>query len=853
MYHIKEIFEIEKQFNSDKTKGLTSSMRQKNREKYGANQFKKKKSKSVFSSVFEAMMDPMVLILLLAFIVTLGVNIGKYLSVGQGSFYESAGIFIAIFISVFLTVFMEGRSKKAFEMLKKISDNIAVTVICDGKKNVVKKEEIVVGDVIELEAGEKVLADGRIIECNNLSVDESTLTGESGCVEKTAKLLKSKVPLAERKNMLYSGTFIVSGYAKYMVTAVGEQSEIGKIATDLGDKAVISAPLTEKLKRLSKTISVIGLISALFVFVLSVIRLKITNEINFFSVQDLFIQSIVLIVAAVPEGLPSTLAISLSLNVIKLAKSNALIKKLVATETVGCVSVICSDKTGTLTENKMTVKTVWYPDKKARSSIMNNIFHNSTAELDTQSGSKTELALLAYLKQEKVEFEKTKIINRTPFSSEIKYMATEIEQNGKKICYYKGAPEVIARFCKIPVHAEQKINEYESMSLRVIAFCHSLDGRFVFDGFSAITDKLRSDVRSSIESCKNAGITVKILTGDNAKTAQAIANELGLYGKVLSGDEIEKMSPERLRAQIRGVAIVARSTPLAKLKVVKALQELGEVVAVTGDGVNDAPAIKRADIGIAMGSGSEITKEAGDVILLDNSFSTIVKAITFGRNVFCNFQRFLSFQLTVNLSSMCIIIAFLVLGFECPFSSTCLLWLNVIMDGPLAISLGLENRSVDLAQVGPTRRKDDILSPKLLARILVHSLFIGFVVSMQKIYNFLAVPTSESSTVVFVLFVLMQLFNALNCREIRTKSVFFDFFGNKLLIVMCVITFLLQIIIISCFPQFFASTPLSSATWIKVIITASTLLWFAEGYKLILRNFKFRKTTLKKYRAVNNG
>ncbi|MGN0819080.1 MAG: HAD-IC family P-type ATPase, partial [Christensenellaceae bacterium] len=423
MYHIKEIFEIERELGSDKSKGLTSAMRRKNREKYGSNCLKKKKTKSVFSSVFEAVMDPMVLILLLAFIVTLGVNIGKYLSVGQGSFYESAGIFIAIFISVFLTVFMEGRSKKAFEMLKKISDNIAVTVICDGKKTVVKKDDLVVGDVVVLEAGEKVLADGRIIECNNLSVDESTLTGENNYIEKNDKLCKKDAPLAERKNMLYSGSFIVSGYAKYMVTAVGEQSEIGKIATDLDDKAVISAPLTEKLKRLSKTISIIGLVSALFVFVLSVIRLKITNEINFFSLQDLFIQSIVLIVAAVPEGLPSTLAISLSLNVIKLAKSNALIKKLVATETVGCVSVICSDKTGTLTENKMTVKTVWYPDKKARLNLLDNVLYNSTAELETQSGSKTELALLSYAKGEKARREEVTILNRTPFSSEIKYMS----------------------------------------------------------------------------------------------------------------------------------------------------------------------------------------------------------------------------------------------------------------------------------------------------------------------------------------------------------------------------------------------------------------------------------------------
>ncbi|MGN0819524.1 MAG: HAD-IC family P-type ATPase, partial [Christensenellaceae bacterium] len=445
------------------------------------------------------------------------------------------------------------------------------------------------------------------------------------------------------------------------------------------------------------------------------------------------------------------------------------------------------------------------------------------------------------------------ILNRTPFSSEIKYMSTALKLNGRELTYYKGAPEVIAKFCKIPYFAEQKISEYQSMSLRVIAFCHKEESNVIFDGFAAIIDKLRKDVRSSIDACKNAGITVKILTGDNAKTAQAIALELGLYGKVLSGDEIEKMSPERLRAEIKGVAIVARSTPLAKLKVVKALQELGEVVAVTGDGVNDAPAIKRADIGIAMGSGSEITKEAGDIILLDNSFSTIVKAITFGRNVFCNFQRFLSFQLTVNLSSMCIIIAFLVLGFDCPFSSTCLLWLNVIMDGPLAISLGLESRSVDLTQVGPTRRKDDILSPKLLARILVHSLFIGFVVSLQKIYNFLEVPTSEASTVIFVLFVLMQLFNALNCREIRTKSVFFDFFGNKLLLVMCVITFLLQIIIIGCFPQFFASTPLCFATWIKVIVTASSLLWFAEGYKFVLRSAGGKKLYYKKSKALNNG
>lgn len=847
--------------------GLNSNEVSDNRNKFGSNKITEKKSKTIVKRLIDALLEPMMLILVIAFTITLGINIGKTCRGESGDFYECIGIFIAIFVSVSITVIMEGKNEKAFKMLDKLSSQNTVSVMRNGSVTLVKAEDLVVGDIVYLEAGNKISADGRIISSKDFCVDESALTGESLSVKKdhNAKLSKD-TPLLDRVNCVFSGTFCEKGSCVYVVTAVGDRAQIGQIAQDLNKDRQISAPLNEKLARLGKMVTIFGVISAVFVFILSFVRLAVANQINFNSVQNIFIEAIVLIVAAVPEGLPTTVAISLTLNVLKLAKSNALIRKLVATETVGCVSVICSDKTGTLTKNQMTLtkivteKATSSPSKIKNQAIINNIAYNSTAQIINENGkqvyvgNQTEICLLQGLKSSGINYEKIRksgaISLLTPFSSQLKYMETQVNltKNGsEKVVYLKGAPEVVLQKCLMTNRVREQILDNISGEQmrggRVIAFASSERGVYKFDGFAVISDGLREDVKDAIDSCKKAGIKVKMLTGDNKETARNIAIQAGLsaYGEeVVTADYIESLSEDQLKERIQNITVIARSTPQTKLKVVKALQSLGEVVAVTGDGVNDAPAIKHADIGISMGSGSEITKQASDVVLLDNSFSTILKAITFGRNVYSNFQRFIMFQLTVNLASMSIIIVSLLMGLQSPFSSTCLLWLNIIMDGPLALSLGLEMRKQSYLTHKPVKRTDDILSTKILIRIALHSAIMCLVVTLQRFYNFLGANLYEQQTVIITMFVFFQVFNAINCREVTSQSAFKQFFSNKLLLIMIVATYLIHILIITFVPQFFGTVKLSMNMILKITILCLLIVAFSEGYKFIYRIINFR-------------
>ncbi|MBO5888926.1 MAG: HAD-IC family P-type ATPase, partial [Clostridia bacterium] len=516
--------------------GLTSNEALQYRRKYGTNEITKPKGKSLFKRILEALSEPMLIILELSAIVTLGVNIGKALKSGNGDFYECLGIVFSILISVILTVVMEGKSQKAFETLSKVYDNILVKVKRNGNLVMLKQKEIVVGDILVLESGDKIVADGRLIKSNNLKIDESTLTGESNASSKNhEEILTEKTPLAERVNMVYSGTFVTAGSGEMVVTAVGDSAEIGVIASELNLKNAVSAPLQEKLDRLGKLIAVLGLIASVFVLILSITKLFITGNVSFDTVEEAFLNSIILIVASVPEGLPTTVAIALTLNVVKLFKSNALIKKLVAAETVGCVSVICSDKTGTLTENKMKVIGVKSYSKTLNSAknINLNIALNTTAELDENGiGQPTEIALLNYLDSLKVyDYKKLRkeylVVSRELFDSSKKYMSTTVNISGKLTTFYKGAPEVILEKCLITNAEKFKILEdikfYQKEGKRVIAFATKIDNDVKFDGFSYIADTIRKDVYASVLECKNAGIKVKMLTGDNLVTAFSIA------------------------------------------------------------------------------------------------------------------------------------------------------------------------------------------------------------------------------------------------------------------------------------------------------------------------------------------
>ena len=865
--YMKSANAVANELGSDIKRGLTDKAARENAMRYGVNEITQKKQKSLFKRVIGALLEPMMLILCFALVITAGIDIGKFIKTGEADFYECIGILIAISISVALTVLMEGKSKRAFDLLNKLGDDHAVKVVRSGEERIVKKSQIVAGDIIILEAGDKVCADALIIEASELTVDESMLTGESKPSKKNANpTLKENAGIPEIKNVVFSGSFVCSGMARAIVYGVGDHAETGKLAQDVLRERTVSAPLEEKLSRLGKTVTIFGTVAATFVFVLSLIRLAVIGELNFFSVENVFVESVVLIVAAVPEGLPTTVAISLTLNVVKLAKSNALIKKLVATETVGCVSVICSDKTGTLTQNKMLVDKFvingveYSPEKRLPEAVALNIAANSTA-IDNGGeikGSATEGALILALRSSGKETEAIRrdfnIEKSEPFSSEKKMMRTVGSYNGRRYDLIKGAPEVVIGFCRLKESDKKailsEIAVYQKQGKRALAFCHKEGDLCRFDGYAIISDRLRKEVKNSVRECIGAGVRIKILTGDNAETARSIAYELGLDhgdGNVVTADRIDALDDSELMKMLPDITVIARSSPKTKLRVVTVLQKMGEVVAVTGDGVNDAPAVRHADIGIAMGSGSEITKEAGDIVLLDDSFSTIIKAISFGRNVYGNFQRFITFQLTVNLASMSIIIAYLLMGFKSPFTSICLLWLNVIMDGPLALSLGLEQRPLDILSGTIVKRSDDILSKKMMARIVAHSVFMCFIVTLQKMTDFLGADPAQSSTVVITMFVFFQLFNAINCREVLSESVFKSAFKNKLFTVTFLATFALHIVITETMPSFFGSTHLEMLLWLKITAVCSSVLWISELYKLIYRLFKKRFSTKRAY------
>lgn len=874
--------ELLSEFSSDSTKGLTSNAVEKNREKFGSNSLTKKKSDSLLKRIWDASTEPMLLMLIAAGLIALAVNIFRKVTGGESDFLECIGVFVAIALSVVISVIMEGRSAKAFEALSKINSNMTVKVVRNGKTVSVSSEDIVVGDVLLVSAGDKLPADGRLLSAVDLSVNESALTGESYPVKKDADAVidDEKLPLAERVNMLYSGTFVTEGQGKILITAVGDKTEFGKIAGELNGQSKSNTPLQEKLARLGKTITVMGVIAAAIVFISQVVSFATHGGLKIDTVMDAFITSIVLIVAAVPEGLPTIVAVSLSINIIKLSKQNALVKKMIASETIGCISVICSDKTGTLTENKMTVRYFYDNEVHENSAdltndwLVHNICLNTSADLGDNGefiGNPTECAMLNFFEASlsndsemhryKTERDDHETLFLFPFSSELKHMTTISKVDGKIVSYVKGSPECLLPMCDLSDDRLSQINTAivaaEQKAMRVIAFAHKeLDGladyseeaqhkqmesSMVFDGFVAICDPLRAEVSDAVKSCQSAGVGVKILTGDNIITAVAIAEELGLMtaGKIaLEAKDIEEMTDAQLSEKLPDICVIARSTPTVKMRVVKLLKELGNVVAVTGDGINDAPALKNADVGIAMGiSGTEVSKEASDIVLLDDSFATIVKAVEWGRNIYENFKRFISFQLTVNIASVICVFVSVLMGLKAPFTALQLLWINIIMDGPPALTLGLEPNYSDLMSRKPTDRAENIISKNMFVRIFTTGIYVSIVFLCQYHFNFLGAAPDEMGTVLFTLFVLFQLFNAFNCRELHTESIFKHLFKNKLMLGVVGLTFALQIIIIQFAGVFFGTVPLGLNMWLKLFAVSFSVIVLFELVKLLIRLF----------------
>lgn len=862
------------EFDVSLDKGLSTHQIANSKEKYGSNTFTKEKSVSLGKRLWEATCEPMLLLLVVAAIITLVVNTIKYFTGGEADFIECIGIFVAILLSVVITVVMEGRSAKAFETLNKLSDDTLVKVIRNGQTELIAQKEVVTGDILCVETGDKLPADARLIESTSLMADESALTGESMPVKKDAFIIfeDEHTSVADRTNMLYSGCFITGGNGKAVVTGVGDNTEFGKIAKELSSTDKSTTPLQEKMAVLGKRITILGSVAAGLIFIVQLIIFFMNDTASWNAIADAFISSIVLIVAAIPEGLPTIVAISLAINIMKMSKQNALVKKMIACETVGCVNVICSDKTGTLTENRMTVTKVYSeneiisPEKVKSQYLIKNFCLNGTADIRIEDknvtfiGNPTECALLVAANkagQNYKEIRKNNLIEHVfPFSSETKNMTTVIQDDDKLLILSKGSPEKILSMCDMTkvnrLKAHEQIEKFEKKAFRVIAFAHkneskisdyeenreNIENNLIFDGFVAIVDPLRKDVYDAVKRCKKSSINLKMLTGDNIVTATAIAHELHILDDehiAVEAKDLEEYDDEQLAEILPKIAVIARSTPVIKMRVVKALKSKGNVVAVTGDGINDAPAIKNADVGISMGiSGTEVSKQASDIVLLDDSFSTIVKAVQWGRGIYENFQRFIQFQLTVNLSSVVVVLTSILCGFATPFSALQLLWINIIMDGPPALTLGLEPIRGDLMDRKPTKRNASIISSTMLRCIIINGIFISFVFMLQHFTNFMGGTEEQLPTILFTLFVVFQLFNAFNSRELGNTSILKNLTSNKLMLGVFVLTFLLQVIITQFGGTVFDTVALPLSMWIKIIVVAFSVIIVSELVKLII-------------------
>lgn len=865
-----------RRLGTDGTNGLTPEQVAESRRLYGSNALTGKKPDSLLKRIWNASCEPMLIMLILAAVIASGVNIARACSGGEANFLECLGIFAAIFLSVVITVVMEGRSAKAFEALNKINEDTKVKVVRGGELQLVPQREIVVGDILSVETGDKLPADGRLLFSVELHADESSLTGESVPVDKDAGVVFKcdDIPLAERRNMLYSGTFITGGHGRMLVSAVGDQTEFGQIAGELASVVKSDTPLQQKMAKLGKRITLLGSLAAALVFLIQAVTFAANGTASLDTVSEAFITSIVLIVAAVPEGLPTIVAVSLAITIIKMSKQNTLVKKMIACETIGCINVICSDKTGTLTENRMTVTDIYsggafFPPEKLKNDFLaENFCVNSTAEVyfsETGAprfiGNPTECALLAAAHKSGVEYQACRsaaeLLYVFPFSSETKNMTSILKGEGGVRIYTKGSPEKILSLCAVSgaekETAEAAIREFQRRAGRVLAFAHrdmpeldnyacrrdEIEREMAFDGFAVISDPLRSDVPEAVARCRNAGIDLKILTGDNIVTASAIASELKLLDDshiAAEAGDLEKMSDREFAAALSGIRVIARSTPLVKMRVVNTLKSQGNVVAVTGDGINDAPAIKNADVGVAMGiTGTEVSKEASDIVLLDDSFSTIVRAVQWGRGIYENFQRFIQFQLTVNLSSVAVVLASILLGFKTPFTALQLLWVNIIMDGPPALTLGLEPIRDDLMKRRPVARASSIVSKDMLWNIALNGIFIALVFLAQERWNFLGAAPEQKSTVLFTLFVVFQLFNAFNSRELSDTSIFLNLSKNHLMLGVFALTFGLQVVITQWGGAFFNTQPLPLSVWGGILATGFSVILFAEFIKAIRR------------------
>ena len=796
--------DILSEYNTSK-EGLALKEVEKRQKEYGLNEIVEKKPTPLIVLFLSQFADILIALLIVAAIASFAI----------GDVIDAGVILLAVLLNTIFGFIQEYRSQKAMESLKGLVSKMAI-VRREGEVKEIDAKELTVGDIVILEEGIKVPADLILIQTNQLSCDESGLTGESEAVKK------------EAEDMIYMDSNVVSGNALGVVKNIGMQTEIGKIA-DIVQEDDEETPLAKRVGRLGKILSGIAIAVCIAIFILEMAQGV--------PIVETFMTAVSLAVAAIPEGLPAVLTLTLALGMNEMAKSNAIVKKLLSVETLGSCTIICSDKTGTLTENKMTVVESYYTNRD-KTHLIGKLCNNAVISGENIIGDQTDAAILTYCKDHESELER---VDEIPLDSNRKMMTTIHRLNGENnIILSKGAPEIILDKCKYIDNDGsieildgktketilEKIDEMSGHALRVIGCAYKIrdendvEKDMTFTGMLGLIDPPKKDAKKSVKECIDAGIKVIMITGDHQKTATAIAENLGILttGRVITGAELEALSDEEYLKRAEDIQVYARVKPAQKMKIVETLKKLGNIVAMTGDGVNDAPALKRASIGVAMGGGTDVAKEASDMIVQNDDFTTIVTAIESGRKIYDNIKRFVKYQVSTNVGAILTIVGTSLLNLPLPFNPAQLLWLNIVMDGPPAQMLGIEGAERDIMKRSP--EVGDILTKNILMQIL----FLGIVMAMGTICVFYykisqGASTRNAMTVAFTLFVVYQLLNAFNGRANSEKS-------SKYLYLGILISFLLQLLILY-IPQLqiiFRTTAIGLVDWVIIIVVSSTIL-----------------------------
>ena len=875
----------------DKNKrfGLTDEQVKQSREQHGRNVLTPPHRTSLWKLYLDKYRDPIIQILLVAAFVSL------ILAFIEHNFMETIGIFVAVFLATTVGFYFERDAAKKFNVLTALSEEQPVKVRRGGKVMQIPRHDIVVGDVVLIEVGDEVPADGELLVSTDLQINESTLTGEPI----TEKNTEGGGDGAYPRNVILRSTMVMNGRGEFVVTAVGDATEIGKVAQKSTEQTSVKTPLYVQLDKLASMISKVGSVVSVAAFVIFLVHDILTNPAwggkDYFYmaeiVLDYFMMAVTLIVMAVPEGLPMAITLSLALNMRRMLKSNNLVRKLHACETMGAVTVICTDKTGTLTQNQMQVDEL-LPKDDNQHLLDVAIAINSTAELDEDKaiGNPTESALLLWLKSQDKDYRElrhqAKVLKQQPFSTEKKYMATVAEVDGEKYLLVKGAPEIVLDLCEMEERyrnqALRELDEWQHKAMRTLAFAYRRIDRgeaaseksvptigqllsakdFTLQALVAITDPIRKDVPAAVKECRHAGIEVKVVTGDTAATAMEIGKQIGVFEdeaenigadgdmtsldqQMITGEQWEALSDEEAYKRAKDIRVMSRARPTDKQRLVAMLQKHGEVVAVTGDGTNDAPALHYAHVGLSLGSGTSVAKEASDMTLLDDSFKSIANAVMWGRSLYRNLQRFLFFQLVVNVTALLLVLGGSIIGTEMPLTVTQILWVNLIMDTFAALALASLPPSHEVMNDKPRKATDFIINKGMAFGILFCGIAFFIVMFVMLIYcerrGKGGVDVHEL-TVFFTTFVMIQFWNLFNAKSLGSnRTAFRHFLKDKGMILVLALVLVGQWLIVTFGGEMFRTVPLSLTEWLVIIGATSIVLWVGEIWRVFKRLLAKRK------------